>query len=191
MSSPLGVLGGGGSSSVVGACNGVDPEVYSFSMYPSPLISTSRRWSSSSIGVSSTSCAARSQPAVIARGEWVWKGAGLSPCDGRFAAKVDGDVGVRLSVRNLGSRGDPVADDERGRALRRGIKPGISTDNITGAVEDGGAAKIFEGGTSGACAGISPSKDVEGTSLVGISVELGPGDANAESWVATWVPFRG
>src|SRR5258706_7206826 len=113
MSSPLGVLGGGGSSSVVGACNGVDPEVYSFSIYPSPPISTSRRWSSSSIGVSSTSCTARSQPTVTARGEWVWDGAGLSPCDGRFAARVDGGAGGCLLVRDIGGKGGLVADGER------------------------------------------------------------------------------
>ncbi len=100
---------------------------------------------------------------MTARGEWVWDGAGLSPCDGRFAARVDGGAGVRLSVRNIGGKGDLVPDDERGGAFRRSIKPGLATNDIPGPVEGGGVAKIFEGGTSSACAGISPSKDAEGT----------------------------
>jgi hypothetical protein len=74
-------------------------------------------------------------------------GAGLSPCDGSLAARVDGDTGVRLSVGYMGGRDNLVEDEGRDGALRRGIEPEIAPDGITVAVEGGGVAKTFDGGT--------------------------------------------
>jgi len=88
----------------------------------------------------------------------------VSPCDGIFAARGDGDMGVRLSVRNIGGLDGLVADGERCGALRRGVKPGIARGEIAGAVEGGGVEKAFEGYTSGTCAGISPPKVADGLS---------------------------
>jgi len=87
----------------------------------------------------------------------------------------------------MGGRDDLVADERRGGAFCRGIESEIAIGDITGAVEDGEAAKTFDGGTSGACAGTSPSKVADGPPRTGIWVERRLGDAKAKGGAVAWV----
>jgi len=86
-----------------------------------------------------------------------------------------------------GGRDDLVADEGRGGAFCRGIEPEIAIGDITGVVGDGEAAKTFDGGTSGACAGIGPSKIADGPPQTGIWVERRLGDAKAKGEAVAWV----
>lgn len=110
----------------------------------------------------------------------------MSPRGKSFAAKTDGETGVRLSVKDVEGRDNPVAKGERGGMLRRGIKCGMATGEITGAVEGCGVVTIFEGGASGASLDISHSKFGDSSSLKGIRVELGTVVAKAGGGRPTW-----